>query len=214
MQDLIARITEEVMKRLSVPQAGGTLAVFTEYVFDAKGVGSYLKNNHASATCALFEGARFESELKTESVITQQEKQALAGKLNCFEKIVIITPPLWLLGEIARGDDSVFLAMLAIRPLLWGREVTILLDFEVPRIRRSAALLRISEYISALEEMGAKFVYLPQESRKDEPKDLVTEQDVKDAFKNEGRRIIIKPGAIVTQLAQDTAKECGVAIEI
>lgn len=214
IKDLIARITEEVLKRLdlSVQPEGAALAVFSGPVWGVKAVESYLKDNYGDMTCALIDGARFGGGLKTENVDTQQEKEAIAGRLGSFERIVIVTPPLWLMGAIARGDDTVYPAMLAIRPLLWGREVTMALDFEAPKSRRSPAFARIAEDISAIEWMGAKLVYLPQENKKGEPKELVTEQDVKDASKTESRLIKIKPGAIVTQLAQDTAKELGVTI--
>jgi hypothetical protein len=202
-----------VLRRLGLPSStGGALAVFPGFVFGAKLTENWLKDNFGNITCALLGGAKLESGLKAESVVTQQEKEALAGRLGGFEKVVMVTPPLWLLSAIARGDDSVYPAMLALRPLLWGKEVIILLDFETPKIRRSAALLRIAEDISALEEMGARIVCLPQEIEKDEPKELVTEQDVKDAAKSESGRIIIKPGAIVTQLARDTAREMDVIV--
>jgi hypothetical protein len=217
MQGLVARITGEVLKRIKLQEekAYGTLAVFTGYVFDDEGIAEYIKKNDKEVSCVLLDGVRFDCGLRTETVASQQEKDSLAGRLKGYENILISDPPLWLINAIARGDDSVYAAMLALRPLLWGRDVTVLLDFEAPKNRRSPAFLRIAEDISAIEEMGIKIAHIKNDSGKGgEPKELVTEQDVKDAVKNGKCKVIIKPGAIVTQLAQDTAKELGVLIEI
>ncbi len=211
-RDIIARIIEEVLKRINAPdeRKGGTLAVCSGYVFDEEAVADYIGKNHENVTYALLDDAQFGTGDRIDS---REEKGLLAGKLKDYEKILVIFPPLWLMGAIAHGDDSVYTAMLVLRPLLWGREVTVLLDFETPRIRRSPAFLKLAEDINALEEMGIKVAHLSRECKAgDEIKELVTEQDVKDAEKREGKRIRIKPGAIVTQLAQDTAKELGVII--
>jgi hypothetical protein len=213
-RDLIARITEEVLKRISLPEEKvcGTLAIFPGYVFDPEAITEYLKKNHENITCVLLDDAQFESGKRIDS---QQAKDSLAGRLKEYEKIVIVTPPLWLMSATVRGDDSIYTAMLVMRPLLWGRDVTMLLDFEAPKNRRSPAFLKLAEDISALEEMGINIEILRQKcTTGNEPKELVTEQDVKEACKSEDGLIRIKPGAIVTQLAQDTAKELGVNIEV
>lgn len=212
MRDLIARITGEVLKSMGGEESKSTLAVFSGYVFDKEGIAEYLNKKHESLTCALLNDAQFGS---GERIASQEERDSLAGRLKGFEKIVIVTPPLSLLGAIVGGDDSVYAAMLAIRPLLWGREVTVLLDFEIPKNRHSPAFLKIAEDIGALEEMGIKIECLCKECVTGEGlKELVTEQDVKDASKSESKLIKTKPGAIVTQLAEDTAKELGVKIVI
>lgn len=213
IRELIARITEEVLRQISLPEerTGGTLAVFPGYVFDTEAIADYIKKNYEGVFCALLDDAQFE---RGERIASQQEKDSLAGKLKGYERILIVTPPLWLLSAIARGDDSVYAAMLALRPLFWEREVTVLLDFELPKSKRSPAFLKLAEDTSALEEMGIKIARLRREGKTDEElKELVTERDVKDASISENKRIRIKPGAIVTQLAQDTAKELGVKIE-
>jgi hypothetical protein len=217
MQNLIAIITEEVLKRLKAMEkpGGGTLAVFQGYIFDAEGVADYLKKNHGDVYCAMLGDAQPGFGFKTEKVMTQLEKEDFAGRLMGYERIALVTPSLRLIHSIAQGDDTEYAAMLALRPLLWGREVTVLMDFEAPKNRKSPAFAGIAEDLNALEEMGIKIVSLKKENMKgEEPKELVTEQDVKDAAKSESRKVSIKPGAIVTQLAQDTAKELGVTIEM
>lgn len=213
MRDIIARIIEEVLKRINLKEQSGTLAVFSDYIFDAEMIAGYLKKDHENVTCALLDDAQFNCGFKTETIASRQEKESLAAKLKGYERIVFVTPPLWLLDAIARGDDSVYSAMLALRPLLWGREVIVLLDFEAPKNRRSPAFLKLADDINALEEMGITIALLCRECETcEELKDLVTEQDVKDALKSENKCIRIKPGAIVTHLARDTAKELGVTI--
>ncbi len=217
MEDLKAlttRITEEVLRRLSPGlSAGGVLAIAAGPVYQAELAESYIKNTWSNVTFALLDGVTLDTSFKVETVVTQQQKDALSARLGSFEKVALVTPPLWLLKALALGDDSLFPAALVLRPLLWGKEVVVLLDFEPPKAGRSAALAGVAEYVSALEDMGAKIVCLPRESAEAGAKDLVTEQDIKDACKKGIDRVTIKPGAIVTQLARDTAKELGIAIE-
>jgi hypothetical protein len=217
IRSLVAHITEEVIKRLNAEaQAdGGTLAVFAGYVFDAAATAAFLREKQGDVTCALLDGVQFEYDEFNIERITDQRKGEFAGRLKGFERIVLVTPPLGLLHAVAQGDDPSYAVMLALRPLLWGRELTMLLDFKAPGSRRSPAFARIAEDIDALEGMGIKIACLPQGSKKgEEARELVTEQDIKDACKSESRRIRIKPGAIVTQLAQDSARELGVSIEV
>ena len=216
IQSLIARITREVLKRLNAVQkeSGGVLAVFAGYVFDADGIAEYLKGIKADVTCALFAEAQFECDALTiQRIETKEDRSALAARLKEYDSVVLITPPLGLLRAVADGDDSDFTVALAIRPLLWGKDVTLLLDFDVSAYRRSTLFAGLPDVINALEGCGARITLLRQKKEASQAKDLITEQDVKDAHKDERIAIATKPGAIVTQLARDTAKELGVIIE-
>jgi hypothetical protein len=208
IQEIIQRVTEEVLGGLSRTQA--KLAVFCGNVFDPRGVKQFFAGK--DVVCALpddmpplLEGCK--------SLKLEADKRAILDGLDGFEEIFLVTPPLSLLGAIAEADDTSFAASLIIRPLLWGRKVTVLLDFESPKYLRGTALGVIADNIDALEKMGINIATLKRKTPEKQGKELVTEQDVKDAIRDGSMKVKIAPGAIVTQLAQDTAKECGVSIE-
>jgi len=216
IEKIVKQVAEAVVKRLNgekEPQPG-TLAVFPDYVFDAEGVGKYLKTR-TNVTCALSRNAEFSCEgCAVKRIETAEDKKKLASELMGYSEIVVVTPPLSLLRSLSQGDDGVFEAMLALRPLLWEKDVTVLLDFQTPSYKRSTAFAQVSEDISALEAMGIQIVSLKQKKAvKETEKDLVTEIDIKEAHKNETMRVKASKGAIVTQLAEDAARELGVIIE-
>ena len=209
IQEIIRRVTEEILKETTRTQSG-SLAVFCGNVFNPQGVKTFFANQNV--TCALpddmpslIEGCKA---LKLEA-----DKREILEGLTQFEEVVLVTPPLSLLAAIASADDTSLIASLIIRPLLWGKAVTVLLDFEAPKHMRGTALAVIADNIDALEKMGVLVKTLERKNAKSQGKALVTEQDVKDAYRDGSMKVKIEPGAIVTQLAQDTAKECGVSIE-
>ena len=219
IQNLVQQITAEALRQLE-QQGGadqGLLAVLSDYVFAAPAVSRYLREQQQPLTCAVFEHAQPPGDFgQVLSMATPENRQQLASALQSYSSFVLVTPSLSLLRQLAMGDDREFAALLVLRPLLWGKPVTLLLDFEIPRSRRSAFYEQFSADLGSLESMGLRLVSLPQQAagREPERKDLVTEQDVKDAYAQEQRSIRIKPSAIVTQLASELARELGVSIEV
>lgn len=214
IKKIVAGVAEEVLHRMSLePPKRKVLGILPGFVFDPAGVAAYLSGPEADV--ALFEGAQLPGNpMRQIPVKTPEDRQSLVASLPEYDEIVLVTPSLSLIHTLAQGDDTVFEAMLAIRPLLWGRTVTLLLDFEAPKFRRSEIFAKLSDALDSIEKSGVKILSLAQKAAgPDEPKDLVTEQDIKDAAKNEKKSVRITDGAIVTQLAQDTAKELGVTIE-
>jgi len=216
MQSIIEKVVREVFKNMGMEteKEEKALAVLPGYLFDATGVAQYLKENYKNVTCALFEDTGLKDAFNAIKIDTKEDKRKLAEELKEYKSVVLITPPMQLLALIASGDDTEFASMLMIRPLLWGRDVSILLDFEAPKFKRSTAFEKISDNLNAIEAMGIRIIPILQKIlADDEPKDLVTEQDIKDASRDEKKRVRIKPNAIITQLAADTAKELGITIE-
>lgn len=211
---LIARVTKEVLARLGDAQhksKKGTLAVFAGYVFDEALVTAYLQSRCENVTCALFgEAVIRNAAFRVASTASPEERQSLAGQLGSYDSFVIVTPPLSYIEAVAAANDERFEAMLALRPLLWGKSVTLLLDFALPRSKR--AFTRLSDSLDTLEQMGMAIEMLASGDKS--RKELVTEQDVKDAARQMQSSIRIAPNAIVTQLARDTAKETGISIEL
>ena len=212
-QELIARITKEVLSRLGIEmpaKVGETLAVCPGSVFDELAVSAYLQSK-GNVTSVLFGEAAISSAFASVKAETPQERKDLVTRLKSFEAVVVVTPPLSCIEALAAGDDGSFEAILALRPLLWGKDVTLLLDFALPRHKR--ALKRLSDSLDTLEQMGMKIEVLTDRANEGR-KDLVTEQDVKAAAKQNIQSIKIMPGAIVTQLAIETAGELGISIEL
>lgn len=213
--ELIARITKEVLSRLGIEQSGekkrDTLAIFTGYVFNEAAVTAYLKNKE-SVVCVLFGDAVYENTaFDYVAAVTTVERQMLAGSLDQYKSIVMVTPPLSCIKMAASADDSQYACMLALRPLLWGKKVTLLLDFSLPRSKRGFA--ELSDSLDTLEQMGMLIEALPNNAAQGR-KELVTDQDIKDAAKCKSPCVKIAPNAIVTALARDTAKELGIRIEL
>ncbi len=216
IKNLIQTVTEEVLQKLKADatQSQGTLAVLPSYVFDQAGVVRYLKGKSGSVTCTMFEKAYLNCDgFIQKRIETTEDKRKLATELNKYKDIVIVTPPLSLIKAVANGDDSMYEAMLCIRPMLWGKEVTVLLDFETQKYNHSNALASLVDDIQMLEKAGFKVVQIKQKNIQSEIKDLVTEEDIREAHKNGVLSIRVKKGAIVTQLADERAKEIGILIE-
>jgi hypothetical protein len=216
LEKIVKQVAEEVIRRLSGEQKEnrGALVVFPDYVFDPEGISNYLKTK-TNVDCALLNNAAFNCEGCTARRIENaDDKRKLASELMAYSDVIIVTPPLSLVRALAKADDSVYEAMLMIRPLLWGKAVTVLLDFDALAYKRNSAFSQISEDLTALETAGVKIVSIKQKTAINvKEKDLVTEQDVKEAHKNETMRVTAAKGAIITQLAEDTARELGVSIE-
>ncbi len=209
IQEIIRRVTEEILRETTQTQSG-SLAVFCGNVFDPQGVKKFFADQNV--TCALPDDMPFLIE-GCKALKLEADKREILEGLTRFEEVVLVTPPLSLLAAIASADDTSLIASLIIRPLLWGKAVTVLLDFEAPKHLRGTALAVIADNIDALEKMGVLVKTLERKNARTQGKALVTEQDVKDACSDGSMKVKIEPGAIVTQLAQDTAKECGVSIE-
>ncbi len=214
-QELIALITKKVLSRLGIEQSEDkqpdTLAIFTGYVFNEEAVSGYLKKQE-NVTCVLFSEAAYSNDaFDYASVATRDEKKQLANELNRYKSVVVVTPPLSYIKAAATADDCAYECMLALRPLLWGKKVTLLLDFALPRNRRGFS--ELSDSIDTLEQMGMNIEML-QDNTHEGRKELVTEQDIQDAAKRKQDSVRIMPNAIVTALARDTAKELGIRIEL
>ncbi len=209
IQEIIRRVTEEILSGQTRTQSG-SLAVFCGNVFDPQGVKKFLADKNV--TCALPDDMPSLIEGSKALKLEANKREILEG-LTDFEEVVLITPPLSLLAAIAAADDTSFIVSLIIRPLLWGNAVTVLLDFQTPKHMRGTALAVIADNIDALEKMGVVVKTLERKNAKKQGKELVTEQDIMDACRDGSMKVKIEPGAIITQLAQETAKECGVSIE-
>ena len=202
---------DEVFSQSDEAASSGCLSVFCGNIFNPKKVREYFSEK--TCVCAQDDDSpAFFDQYKC--LKFDADRLEILEKLSDFEDIVLVTPPLSLLASIAAGDDSTFIASLIIRPLLWGKNVSVLLDFAVPKHLRGTALGTLVDNINALEKMGIIFDTLDREAGLEmQARDLVSERDVLDAIRNGSMKVKAAPDAIITQLAQDTAAEQGVTID-
>ena len=216
LKSLIRRIAEQVIRRLLEPEKteAGALVLAPSFVPDAGPMREYLKAQYGGEITYAGEGAAALGEgFKAVGVETQQGKERLMGSLKNYKYIVLATPPLWMLKNIASGDDRGFIEQAFMRALLWEKKVSVVLDFGRPKFKRGTFFEGLSDALGAIEEMGAEVVSLKLSVGRPEGElPLVTEAEVVDAQKQGKERIRCAQGAIVTPLARDTAKELGVEI--
>ena len=217
LKRLIRRITEDVLRRLLEPEtvAQGALVLVPGYVTDKEPLLEYLKENCHSVTCAGAGAAALGEAFTVRSMETDRDKQRLMERLKQYADIVLYAPPLWMLRNIADGDDRGFMEQVFMRALLWEKNTKLLLDYEKPRFRRGTFYEGIADALGAIEGMGAEVKSLPLSvGRPQGHLPLVTETEVTDAHREGRKRIRCAEGAIVTPLAWDAAKELGIAIDL
>jgi hypothetical protein len=215
LKKLIRRIVEQEVRKALAPESveEGALVLLPTYVPDPEPLKSYLKEKYAYGVTAAGEGAAaLGAEFITAGVESPQDRQRLIASLKSYEDILLAVPPLWMLKNIAIGDDRGFFEQTLIHALLWKKNVYVVLDFERPGFGR--AFEGLSDDLRAIENMGAKIVSLKLSVGRPEGQlSLVTEAEVTDAQRQGRERLRCAPGAIVTPLARDAAKELGIEIE-
>lgn len=212
----VRAITEQVMRRMlaSGNVEAGALALIPSFVPDAGPVAAYLKGKYGDGVLLAGEGAAAIEGFKAAGMETRQEKQRLMAALKGYADVLLVSPPLWMLKNIAAGDDAGFCEQAFMRALLWNKNVSVVLDFERPKFSRGTFFEGVNDALRAIEDMGASVVSLKLSV--DRPEDrpgLVTETQVVDAHRQGRERVWCAAGAIVTPLARDKARELGILIE-
>ena len=221
LEELVSRILVEVKQKLEYAQeddehVSGTVAVMTSFIPSKHACSRKLVEMFgAGIECALIDNVSFSAPgFFTFNVSTEAEKDSLMDKLAGAADIVLVTPKLSLIYKLAQGNDEGFVEQAFLRPLLWGRRVSMLLDFDIPRFKRATFFERLVDSIDALTRMGVRVTsYRPSAEENVERKALVTETDILDAYNSGLGRIICEPGAIITPLARDKAAELNVAVD-
>jgi hypothetical protein len=145
--------------------------------------------------------------------VEEKSEQELIAEAAGSESIVLLSPRVSMLQNMASGMDEGCLENIFVRSLLWGKNVHIMLDYTPPRYKRGTFYQKISEALDTLVEMGvAVFTYGGGEGAKD-GLSLVTENEVTEAYRKKNTRILCAKGAIVTPAARDRAGELKIKIE-
>ena len=214
---LIRRIAEQVIREQLEPERveRGALALVPSFVPDAVPLEQYLHQRYGADIACTGEGASELGEtLRKVGMETPQERQRLMARLKSFADVVLVCPPLWMLQNIARGDDRGFYEQAFMRALLWHKNVWVLLDYERPRFSRGTFFEALSDALKALEDMGVKIVSMKLSVGRPEAElSLVTQAEIGEAYRSGRRHVRCAQGAIVTPLARDAAKELGVGID-
>jgi hypothetical protein len=215
---LIDRIVQEVLYRIKALEAkdedvSGTVVLLTSNVPSPGSALSKLKQSFGKEM--LFVNFGIKNPFALEKVLeveTDAEETALDSVTGAAD-VVLLTPKIGLLEDIAKGRDEGFVPHLVIRSLLWGRNVSVVMDFEPPRFKRNTFYEKLVDVIGTLQDMGIRLLTYKCATRKGlEGLTLVTEADVMEAWKNKRTEIHCAAGAIVTPSARDKSKELGIRI--
>lgn len=210
IKELIKRIVEEVLARISGFWGYSTVALLTEVSAYEEETAKYLSDKKAVA--AIFGDAEEIREIDSKRIKTAEDKNRLIKTIRNFEEVILAAPSLKLLCAAAKGDESEFAAKVFSKAILDGKKTTVLLDFQPPKFKRGTLFEKAVSAIEALQDMGVEVVYLG--SKPDEGYALITEYEVNEAVRRGIERLQCAPGAIITPLARDAAKDKGIAIDI
>lgn len=217
---LIDRIVQEVLYRIDMAEpkdeyVSGTAVLVTTHVPSKRSAIDEIKRRFTDLRFVRFGGTAFDSAIETVIDANDAGEDAVMDIAASSENVVLLAPKLKLLESVAMGDDSGFVEQVVIRSLLWGRNVTVLLDFAPPRFKRNTFFEKVATIAQTLEEMGATILtYKCASFEGAEGLSLVTEGDVLAAAKDGKTEIRCATGAIVTPAAKDAAKEAGIKIQI
>lgn len=213
-RELIAKIADEIVRRLNEkpeekkdPEA---LVIVCDHV--ARGADAKIAvwehfggRTRAAALNAGYSSPEFEVEEKNE--------QELLSEAAGSGHIVLLSPRVSMLQNMANGMDEGCIENIFVRSLLWGKNVHIMLDYTPPKYKRGTFYQKIADALDTLVEMGvAVFTYGSGESAMD-GLSLVTENEVVEAYRKKNTRIVCARGAIVTPAARDRAGELKIKIE-
>ncbi|MBT3319672.1 MAG: hypothetical protein HN948_06995 [Clostridia bacterium] len=210
IKQLIKRIVEEVLIRLSGFGGYKTLALMSDMSAHMSEACEYLVGK--SALAAIFGEAQEPADIDSRRVDTDEDKRNLLTAMRSANEVVLVAPSLTRLCAVANGEECCFAATVFEKAILNGKKTTVLLDFVPPKFKRGTLFEKAINAVDALRDMGVTVVYL--NAKADEGYALVTEFEINEAAKRGIERIKCAPGAIITPLARDAAKDKGIAIDI
>jgi len=220
-EQLIDRIVREVMYRIgrqdeTEPYAKGAVVLMTSHVPGCREAVRMIEELCGADTEYIgFGGAGFpEGPYPKVSDAELIGPEAVSERVHLKEKVILLAPKLVLLEQIAQGSDEGLPAYLMIRSLLWGKDVSALLDFEPPRFKRNTFFERVVSAIETLEDVGIGIsTYRCVQGPEEGMLALVTERDVVSAAAQGRGRIRKTAAALVTPAAKDAARELGIVID-
>jgi len=221
IRQIVRNITERVLERLMaeglfLPEQNGALVVVPNFLPEPALLNAYLKEQFPnSVACAVLEPSlALDPSFERIDAHTREEQQHVLSSLKFYHRVVLAMPTLQLLGRIANGEDAGFAEQLILRAILLEKKVSVVLDYTPPKFKRGTFFEGLVGSITALQDMGVEMVSLTPKLKPAEVGfELVTEQEVLEAYQYGDRIVRCAKGAIVTPLAKDKANELGVSIE-
>lgn len=210
IKELIKKIVLEVIARMTGFGACKALALVPGYSAYTAEAAEYLSGR--SAMAALFGDAEPIDGIESRRIEDPADKKAAIKALRSVEEIVLVAPSVALLTSVGKGESVHFAATLFEKALLDGKKATVLLDFSPPKFKRGTLFEKVIDAVNAVRDMGAEVVYLG--AKPDDGYALITEYEVNEAARHGIGRLQCAPGAVVTPLARDAAREKGIAIDI
>jgi len=145
-------------------------------------------------------------------IFTCKDKEQLLDTLSKAEKIILVSPDFQTLYKLASGECTDDLSECVLRALLWGVEINVLVDFELPKHERDNFFGKLNNAFSVLRTMGIGVESFTGKNQHEKALSLVTESDVIAAKKSGFEYIVCTKEAIVTQLAEDALKDMNMQI--
>ena len=221
IDELINSVIDRVLSKLErdIPQneeVKGTLAIITTYVPSPQSALKAIAREYGEdVECALLDGADFDAYGFTKTRVYDAEGQNQLVQVAAEKgRIVLVTPKISLLERIAQGDDGGIVEYIVLRALLWGRRISLLLDFEKPRFKRNTFFEKIGEILDSLTVMGIETTaYSCSHEKERIQHTLVTEREILDASSRGETALLLCPGAIVTPLAREKASELHIRLD-
>lgn len=218
LNEIIEQIVAEVVRRvrlyerrLMTPEE--TVVLTASPVAFPKRLKAYLDEHYADryVVIHLGEGSPWED---SGCLFGRELGEAgLTRRLYSAKRVLLACPTVALLRMIGRGEDTSDAARLFTKAILWGKQATVLLDYEPPKFHRNSFLGSLTDALDALRDSGVEIanycVPTPEEKTLET---LVTEETVQKAHEA-GKPVYLAQRAIVTPAARDAAKTLGVDMQ-
>ena len=227
--ELLDRITAEVLRRAAEAEAAGALSLTAAEApsddactvvlvpsvvpYKKRALEALSESFGAGLIFVSFDGT-FHAEGRQVIVADESSRGRILEAVEESINVVLLSPTLSLIRNIAAAEDGDFLTYLFIRAQLWGKKVSMYLDFELPHFRKARYGEKVSDALEALKALDVPVVYYLEDepSEPEAGRSLITETDVLEGWRAGRKEIACRADAIVTPLAKDKAAELGLVI--
>jgi hypothetical protein len=138
-------------------------------------------------------------------------RMEIANQIDGYKKVVLINPTLAFFKSVVEWDDKCFIATMTFESLIRGIKTHAYMSFDEKEILRTKAFMKTRDMINEIKEMGLKMVFRSEKSIGN-ANDLITEEDITFALKNNIKQVVLSKDGIITPLAKDTAREKNIDI--
>lgn len=145
-------------------------------------------------------------------------RQKLSMMVQRFDAVYLVNPEISQLKAINDGDDKGYTEKLVICRLLHGKDICIILDYDIMCIPQGGLTKKVKELFESLKGMGVSISLLRDCIEKENNKSvsrgktLITEKDIEDMYSSGIRTVAAGKESIITPLARDKANELKIKI--